>query len=659
VSLIAVKASALITDEEAPTGQTPGTRDRRLWPFAVDSIWNMPRGTSATSITSGDALTQLRAGAGAVVAEVGSHPVFLATATDPLRTVSTPAGNRSWRIPSSAYLGNPGGYVHVADADSVNMDETAGMNLSTFVAARHARVPLTGPGYATGGIRDYGGPAAGGLIRTHEVDAIVAGASRPIPHALAFALGNAALWAATNGGDPWQWPATGANDNWATTYDGDNKMGTWVFIPSSVDISAQGWSAAGRAVAQALQDYGGYCTDRAVGFTLYVQANAWVDAHADQAARRAAITAMRADIDAIMDQLVIGTGHGPSQVGGSGSRRTTLAPVFESVGSRDPMLWPFSLSPWNRPLGDGAVYSAPGSANTIDAQQYDIGINAGNWSHPIYQAVAANPTYDLYRRTSGGYSVAANFSNQQFRRSFKVPPDAAPASNGSSPTDQAFDGHMHVIDPAKTFVDEMYAAAGGPAGSIDHAGRRISETNGGRFMLHGDGLTVVSGTGQGSRAYKGAGMAGLIRRWELEAGEIRHALACAYRHEQAAPNSFVWPALGTDAQQSGNTGSLPMGALLCIPRTVNLASLGLTAGGLVFATALQRFGAYIVDRNSSRLVFYAEPSCEGMTQLTQMRADGDSAIISNQLVRVTNNSSSGDVAGGGNPLAPLPPALAT
>src|SRR5205085_2384111 len=66
--------------------------------------------------------------------------------------------------------------------------------------------------------------------------------------------------------------------------------------------------------------------------------------------------------------------------------------------SRDPGKWPFSAaSPWNTPLGDGALFegkTAPCTADVLAAAA-GAGIASHEWSVPIYLALAGDPTNNL------------------------------------------------------------------------------------------------------------------------------------------------------------------------------------------------------------------------------------------------------------------------
>ena len=112
-----------------------------------------------------------------------------------------------------------------------------------------------------------------------------------------------------------------------------------------------------------------------------------------------------------------------------------------------------------------------------------------------------------------------------------------------------------------------------------------------------------------------------------------------------------WPAVCWDTN-AGYSGTLPMGALLAIPQSVNINSLGLTPQGLILARAMQNYGLYVADRGGSG----------GMTILAELKAtdvrwtgqSNDLNIIKQNLKWVSNNSAT-TPGGGGTPIVPLLP----
>ena len=143
--------------------------------------------------------------------------------------------------------------------------------------------------------------------------------------------------------------------------------------------------------------------------------------------------------------------------------------------------------------------------------------------------------------------------------------------------------------------------------------------------------------------------AGVIRTWELQAHDIRHVLSICMPPDFMAVGP-VWPARTQDSSAAAvYHGSVHMGALMAIPPSVSIPALGLSPEGAAIATALQRYGAYVIDKGGS-MALYAEPSAQNLVN----SARADMRRIQAQLRVVTNNSPS-SVGGGGNWLAPPAP----
>ncbi len=291
---------------------------------------------------------------------------------------------------------------------------------------------------------------------------------------------------------------------------------------------------------------------------------------------------------------------------------------------RDPVEWPFaSTSPWNTPLGSGAVIEsadAPCSRMLTDGT-LAADINAAQWSHPIYLAAPTDPEVKIIAH---GEVVAQ----------LRVPRNAAPAL----PKSEDSDAHLHIIDPERRYVHELW-----------HASRKkpdvIVAESYSRNDLHGSGV----GEG-GERAYGGSAIGGLIRRRELSLG-IRHALAMALprSHLKLGP---VWPATKQDdGAETTYRGTVPMGQLVTLAPKTSLAQLGLSPEGRAVAEALRDYGAYVVDA-SSDLTLYAEPSAE--PDLTMLRHDLPKLRA---LLRCVQNASKDAVGGPGERLARTAPAL--
>jgi hypothetical protein len=362
------------------TVQLTGLRDQRYEPFINTSVWNIPRAEEATfeanatdPITSG--LHVLKNGA-----EIGtfinqdpfSHPVYFAQWSDPFRRFASrqtshgvrpseylpQGGLRNIRVPANAVAAvGSDSHLHIIHPSGLVIDEFISVHPDTgspgnYTFNRHVRVSLTGTGVGPqGGVRAWGGPAIGGLVREHEVDPNHPRYTGHINHAIAIALDGSQLFKTpnlgttafgynssgfstpTNGG--YVSPATEQDANYGTAYTGVIPMGQYFFIPSSVNLATQGLSPQGFMLAEAMQDYGAYVTDQTVGSFVV----AYVDPKAPQAWRVALAANSASDREKIRDLLRAGTNNSGTNPGGAapsgGTRRKPLkSAVFNPIVSK-------------------------------------------------------------------------------------------------------------------------------------------------------------------------------------------------------------------------------------------------------------------------------------------------------------------------------------
>jgi hypothetical protein len=323
----------------------------------------------------------------------------------------------------------------------------------------------------------------------------------------------------------------------------------------------------------------------------------------------------------------------------------------EFVGPRDVASWPFDpCSPWNRPIGDGAIYqavSSPALSTRAGDARTTAAINCTEWSHPIFREdPAAGRATALSGTDEQGHSVAYRLM---------LPGALGPAAGT--------DGHLHVIDAAERTVYEMFQARWSSDASSLLATDLIKND------LYGAGVFDGAASPQGEiwhgvRAYGGSAIAGLIRKGELLGG-IRHALAVAVQRaamNRNTPNrrGYVWPASYRDdgwERTYGSSGNVYMGTLLALdagePRQAILAREQITDPGVqALAAALQDYGAYAVDATSDNLTFYAEPA-----ELAAERIDTTQLARLLPYLRVISNSDAAHVGGGGRGRRCFAPAL--
>ncbi len=267
--------------------------DVRLSPFAADSVWNQPVQSQPSAADGRSKLTAaLRADTdtetgGPVHSWVNSReysmPVVQADPCDPTvrfdeQNPFEPIPVDELRVPADAEpAAGDDKHLLVLQPDGITAVEMFGaekVSDNEWKVARVEVVDLTGSGIGPdNGVRAYGGSALGGLIRTWEIDpADPNHTDGVIRHPLAMALPSSMLLYTS--GDPgydaegngmaqgYVWPATEEDFDAPWSYSGVIPMGARVVLPKSVDLDTLGLGPEARAIAQALQDYGAYVTDR-------------------------------------------------------------------------------------------------------------------------------------------------------------------------------------------------------------------------------------------------------------------------------------------------------------------------------------------------------------------------------------------------------------
>jgi hypothetical protein len=292
-------------------------------------------------------------------------------------------------------------------------------------------------------------------------------------------------------------------------------------------------------------------------------------------------------------------------------------------GARIPALWPFTTaSPWNMPIGNQARYTAPDDARLQHLRRARAYVNIDEFSIQIFEATASDPLEQVE-------AIANEASLEMY-----IPVHAEP-SRGS-------DRNLDVVQPDGVTLWEHWIMTGGPGAWRSQYAVSV--------RLDGDG---ISG---GVRAYGGSTAAGLVREFELEEGEIRHALALALCATQLR-NGPVWPATTEDGggTDTGDySGLIPLGTLMAIPPSVDIDELDLSPAGAAIARAYQRYGGYVTDSAGSAVVAFVEPS----TPAELRPSSRDAARILDAL-RIVENNSATAVGGPGVRLAPLAPPISS
>lgn len=255
----------------------------------------------------------------------------------------------------------------------------------------------------------------------------------------------------------------------------------------------------------------------------------------------------------------------PTAPGGGGTR----------LGKYQPFV---SGSIWNMPIGASATYS-----NDASAGEFQNGVSTINcfndWTDPVYISTAGSPTRTVYFNDA--------------TKTLQIPSGATP---------DAGEGSMLVIEPNGDFWD-IYGASG-PNGSGNYTATGNVVDNPMNVLTGwGDGRAGEQGTTAASITWLG----GMIRLYDIQQGAIKHALAASIPTLHV---SWVWPAQSQDGDTSNysNSYATHMGYFFAIPPSTNVANLGLTAGGLMLAHALQDYGAYVRDYGGA---LYGDPLIAG------------------------------------------------
>jgi hypothetical protein len=205
------------------------------------------------------------------------------------------------------------------------------------------------------------------------------------------------------------------------------------------------------------------------------------------------------------------------------------------------------------------------------------------------------PYHPYVSQSVNGFALAEGYNP------IRNPPGGAPftfrAPAGLRSSGNA-DGHMVVFQPDGSVI-ETYATIVLSDNTVVCLTYMVTDA-----AKAGDGLQ------NGVTAAMIPVYAGLIRRGELAAGRIDHAMKVVMPAGMLAP-AYTYPAYAFDrgamTERPPYSGTLPMGARLAIPASVDLAQLKLqTRTGTVLAEAAQRYGFVVTDRGGPGITLVME-----------------------------------------------------
>jgi hypothetical protein len=300
----------------------------------------------------------------------------------------------------------------------------------------------------------------------------------------------------------------------------------------------------------------------------------------------------------------------------------------------DPFANPFDKeSAHHRPIGSGAVFADDAHPSTISLLKGSFNnINSDNgYGINVYESTSDDPLL----------TVAGSGPGVGLPVELHVPRNA---NNG-----ETTDSTVVIRDMTSGATHEFYYWRWNDGKPTAHIHRE--------WDIKGPGHGQPGGARVGVSASGVALMFGLLRGDEINTPgrAIEHALQISLSYKgkcgNQVRNEAVWPATSTDRYCKTDpalcSGDIPYGALLALPPSVDIAGLGLSEPGRRVATALQNYGAYVVDTTG----------CPNMRGDQNIDAAVKRAVIDDMrkvypLLRMVLNNSAGQTAsGGGSPRA--------
>jgi hypothetical protein len=213
-------------------------------------------------------------------------------------------------------------------------------------------------------------------------------------------------------------------------------------------------------------------------------------------------------------------------------------------------------------------------------------------------------------------SVAVKEAWEPFAKyieSIPIPDDAVPAAIG----DHYLTVVQHMPDPADDRCWELWLAAkdattGAWSCTLGIQRMHIRGDNPGYSRNVRDAAGVV--LEQPIWGVAGSRMsltAGVVQIAELQQGRIDHAVQMNVGH--ARKGSWAFPAQWTDGVDIA-VNSIPEGAHFRFDPAVDLTTLGLTPGLLTIATAMQKYGAIVLDQTGGTVAVALEGDSEFKAQ---------------------------------------------
>jgi len=325
------------------------SRDKNTWPFACNSIWNVPIGSSAKYVPTSIGSKGIGVDADWYIVTTDSDPgvpTYMPPTFGSGRCSSTlPQQQAQWHPEASQPLNVPYDLI-IADATATSTPNNSsafllpdGKTLVSFnITARCQQgAPLYGNWFGqqdiygdgiNGGHGGSGMSSIGGSIRTGELIG-----DHPIRHALKIDIWGKWLHYDSSSPTPGRrWPAPLADGGAVFQYQGSNPalvMGSLLAIPPNVTAEGLGLtSKAGQKIFHAMQDYGAYIVDDS-GWDynyLCVEHNAQVEYSTVTGQDLSQDAAFQADFAKIVAAVNVVDNNGSNSIGGGGTPRQPLPP---------------------------------------------------------------------------------------------------------------------------------------------------------------------------------------------------------------------------------------------------------------------------------------------------------------------------------------------
>lgn len=313
-----------------------------------------------------------------------------------------------------------------------------------------------------------------------------------------------------------------------------------------------------------------------------------------------------------------GTVLGPP---GGGTSTPTIPDTWSGNIAR-----PFSdNSPWNAPVPMSASYVDNEESQKLrSGDRGSFGVNTVNWSIAVGYATGSTALIDvLVHNIYGSHPDAV----------VKVPWPMGLVPTGGT------DRHVSIYDPDGLTIHEMWYVYGTyPNFTCSAYCRTKLAGTGWNLFINGVLQPQNTHSGFGApRAVSVSALGGLIRAGEVLSGNINHALVMAIPfHWLKGDGPRVPPANPVNYRDgtSVSNGPIPYSRRFAIPRSVNIASLGLSPAYEKLGYALQEYGTYPGDV-SENPCFYAENPA-GVADGSALNADSSQMdlLISNLRVVV-------------------------